>query len=89
MKIKELKAQLAEIGPEFDECEVVCQKDSEGNGYSPLADININAIYISENTWSGEVLFTEWSAYDAGMEDEEWEEIKKNKPRALILGPTN
>lgn len=33
---------------------VIMQKDSEGNGYSPLADVDPCA-YQAETTWSGEL----------------------------------
>ena len=68
--------------------EVVLQKDAEGNGYSPLAGVDPDAVYIPDSTWSGEVYSMEWSADDACMSDDEWEEIK-SKPRALILWPVN
>ena len=35
--------------------EVVLQKDSEGNGYSPLAGADPEAVYIPDSTWSGDV----------------------------------
>lgn len=41
---------------------VILQRDSEGNGFSPLRDDNDAALveyYVAETTWSGEV-------YDAG-----------------------
>lgn len=34
---------------------VILQKDSEGNGYSPLSGIDDNAMYEAETTYSGEV----------------------------------
>ncbi len=85
MKIKELK-ELLETLP--DDMDVILQKDSEGNGYSPLAGGDNEAVYIPNSTWSGEVYSTKWSAEDACMDDDEWKELLE-KPRVLILYPIN
>jgi len=50
MKAKEL-IKLLEKNPDR---EVVMSKDSEGNGFSPLADVG-EQFYVPETTWSGEV----------------------------------
>jgi hypothetical protein len=34
---------------------VILQKDSEGNGYSPMAEVDDNALYAPDTTYSGEV----------------------------------
>jgi hypothetical protein len=85
MNVKKLKELLSDLP---DDMEVVLQKDSEGNGYSPLSGGNDEAVYIPESTWSGDVYSMDWSADDACMDEEEWEDIKA-KPRALILHPVN
>ena len=85
MNIKELKKAIKDLP---DKMEVILQKDGEGNGYSPLVDIDSNVVYIPDSTWSGELWPMEWSADDADMEEEEWEEIKK-KPRSVVLCPVN
>jgi len=85
MKVKDLLEQLAGLDPGM---EVIMQKDSEGNGYSPLAGADPNGIYIADSTWSGDVYDAEWTADDADMDETEWDEILAN-PRALILYPTN
>lgn len=85
MTVKELKEEIANLP---DDMEVVLQKDSEGNGYSPLAGADPDAVYIPDSTWSGDVYSMEWTADDACMSEEEWEEIK-SKPRTLILYPVN
>jgi len=85
MTVKELKEAIANLP---DEMEVVLQKDREGNGYSPLSYIDSDAVYIPNNTWSGDVYSMDWTADDACMTDEVWEEIK-SKPRTLILAPVN
>jgi hypothetical protein len=85
MNIKQLKESISNLP---DEMEVVLQKDSEGNGYSPLKGVDSDAVYIPYNTWSGDVYSMEWSADDACMTEKEWKEIK-SMPRALILAPVN
>jgi len=85
MKVKALMKLLAE----FDQnAEVILQKDSEGNGYSPLSGADHDAVYTPESTWSGTVFSTEWSAQDACMEDEEWQVMMKKK-RCVVLYPIN
>ena len=85
MTVKELKQQLENLP---DDMVVILQKDSEGNGYSPLVGIDPDVVYIPDSTWSGDVYSMRWTSNDACMSEEEWEEIK-SKPRALILYPVN
>lgn len=85
MKVSELIAELQKLDPEM---ECIIQKDSEGNGYSPLAGADPDGIYIKVSSWSGDVYDATWSAKDADMDEDEWEHIL-NKPRALILFPVN
>ena len=66
MKVKELIEALSQ----FDgDTLVVLQKDSEGNGYSPLAGADDEALYLPENTWSGEV-YSEQDIEELELEDE-------------------
>lgn len=85
MTVKRLKELIANLP---DEMEVILQKDSEGNGYSPMAGADPNAVYIPKTTWCGDVYSMDWSADDAGMTDEELAIIRAI-PRALILYPVN
>lgn len=85
MKVKELIRKLQKEDPESV---VVLQSDSEGNGYSPLADVDSDAVYIPETTWSGKVYSMQWTADDACMEESEWRKIQKKK-RCVILAPVN
>lgn len=84
MNVKELKEAIQDLP---DNMEIILQKDAEGNGYSPLEGANPDAVYVAE-TWYGNVYSMDWTADDACMEEEEWEEIK-NKSRSLILYPVN
>lgn len=49
MKVRELIEQLQKQDPEAI---VVLQRDSEGNGFSPLSGLYFGA-YEAETTWSG------------------------------------
>ena len=85
MKVRELIEQLQSLDPEM---ECIIQKDSEGNGYSPLAGADPDGIYIAETTWYGQVYDSNWSANDADMDNDLWEAMLK-KPRCLVLYPVN
>lgn len=85
MTVEELREKIKDLPATM---EVIIQKDSEGNNYSPLAGTDSNAIYLPDSTYSGEVYNLNYTASDNCMTEEEWEEHKK-KPRALILYPVN
>lgn len=86
MKVQELIDRLLEEDPER---EVIIQKDSEGNEYSPLADIGV-ARYRPETSWSGEVGLEELDAeaLERGFTDEDVFDGEDDVP-AVILYPTN
>jgi len=48
--VKQLIAKLSKLPPAAI---VVVQKDGEGNGYSPLDDLDLGT-YRPDSTWSGE-----------------------------------
>lgn len=85
MKVKELIEALMVLDPDM---EVILQKDAEGNGYSPLAGADPDGIYIPETAWYGYVYDSNWTAEEADMDEDEWEEMLE-RPRALILHPIN
>jgi hypothetical protein len=85
MTVKDLKENIADLP---DDMEVILQKDSEGNGYSPLSDLDANCIYIPENTYSGQVYSANSNAEDSCMSEQEWE-ITLENPRVLVLCPVN
>ena len=85
MTVKDLKEAIANLP---NEMEVVLQKDSGGNDYSPLSGADPNAVYIEETGFCGKVYSMDWTADDACMTGNEWEEVK-SKPRTLILYPVN
>lgn len=51
MTVRELIAELSKLPPD---ALVVCQKDPEGNGYSPLYSISELGGYVPDTTWSGD-----------------------------------
>jgi len=85
MKVKELIEFLKSVP---QDAELIVQKDSEGNDYSPLEDADADAVYIAETTWNGNVYSMDWSAEDACMSKKEWKEIKA-MPRCVVLFPVN
>jgi hypothetical protein len=85
MKVKELMRLLEKENPES---EVILQKDSEGNGYSPLYAVDGDAVYVPASTYSGDVFSLEWSADEACMPEPAWEAMKQ-QPRCVVLAPTN
>lgn len=85
MKVKELMKLLSSFDPG---AEIILQKDSEGNGYSPLSGADHDAVYVADNTWSGDVYDTKWTADDACMEESEWKKLMKRK-RCVVLFPVN
>lgn len=82
--------ELAKLLLEKPDVELICQKDSEGNGYSPLSGVDFNVMYVPEQTWYGECYDADWSAEDAGMEEDEWEALKKEHlNKYAVLYPVN
>ncbi len=84
MTVGELLETLQELPPET---QVILQKDSEGNGYSPLSCSGMG-FYVPESTWSGYVYDIDWSPSDCCMEESEWSEMRK-APQSIILVPVN
>jgi hypothetical protein len=84
--IKELKKAIVDLP---DEMEIILQKDSEGNGYSPLAVVDSECIYLADSLYSGDVFSTDWTAEDANLEEDEWEDILNNHKRCLVFAPIN
>lgn len=90
MKLKALKKYVNNLPKDLDNCEVVIQKDSEGNGYSPLSGVDEDTIYIPGSTYDGEVYDRNSTAEDNCMEEEEWEALKNDpKKRCIVLFPIN
>jgi len=84
MRVKELKELLKSVD---DDRIVVMSRDGEGNGFSPLGDLDDESTYLADSTWSG----------DCGIE-KLTPELKKQGfteedinggEKALVLWPTN
>ena len=84
MKVSEL---IEHLKNEDQDRIVVLSKDSEGNGYSPLAIVDTCA-YKEESTWYGYIGFEELTDDDrrAGFTEED---IIKDGIPAIVLWPTN
>lgn len=85
MKVKDLLAALAYANLE---AEVILQKDSEGNGYSPLQGADLEVVYVPDSSWDGSVYPTSWDADEAGFDEDEWAELQQTS-RCVVLFPVN
>lgn len=84
MTVKELKALLAD---QPDERLVILSKDSEGNGFSPLAEV-AEGMYVPYSTWSGEVYPTpEQILADSFLTEED--EAPEEATHVICLWSTN
>lgn len=88
MTVKELKEFLNSLPPEMEEAQLICQKDSEGNDYSPLAGVDTESVYSPGSSWYGDVYDLKWTADEACLPKKEWEKIKK-MPKCVVLYPIN
>ena len=84
MNVKELIEALKQEDPNRL---VVMSKDSEGNRFSPLAEVATSA-YKAETTWCGEIGLEELTEEDIkqGYADED---VVEDGVPALVLWPTN
>lgn len=87
MKIKDLKKELDKLGSEYDDCDVILQKDAEGNGYEELRGINEVIAIKDRRGWGYDNIYDlNWTAYDCCLEEDKWEELKKQK-KSFVLFP--
>lgn len=85
MKVQQLIDELSLLDPES---EVVLFRRSSDNGFSPLCSLGRNYVYVPDSTYSGEAFYTELTADDVIMDEDEWESIK-NQRRCVVLFPVN
>ena len=86
MTVGELIQILQKMRPDM---EVILQKDSEGNDYSPLCATEVG-IYVPQNTWSGTVYDTTWTWEEADFEShEKWMDFKSSHKWCCVLVPVN
>jgi len=85
MTVGKLKKLLEKVD---DNRMVILQKDSEGNGYSPLSDIcHDNVIYKPDSTWSGDIGLEKLTPALIKIGYSEDDVIKGRK--AVVLIPVN
>ena len=89
MTTKELIAKLKADDPKGTRI-VIMSRDSEGNGYSPLADISTGA-YVADSTWSGEVGLEELDdeARKEGYTEDDVKLPEDGAVPCLVLHPVN
>ena len=87
MRVKDLIAALATMDPD---ALVVLQKDSEGNGYSPLTGVDDNCIYVPLSTWHGEIYLRKLTPFlkEEGFGEEDVYDGSDGRP-AVVLYPVN
>lgn len=83
MTIKELIDQLSLMEQNLL---VVLQEDPEGNGYRQLKGIDSECVKSSGEFYF-DVYSLSYSASDNCMEEGEWEDLKKNGQRVVVLYP--
>lgn len=87
MDLATLRAQLAELDHLPGETIVVMSKDGEGNGFSPLAEVE-TAMYEATTTWMGERYLSDEDREETG-EPDEYSEAPESAVPAVFLWPTN
>jgi hypothetical protein len=84
--LDELRAELADLDLPGDTV-VVMSEDGEGNGFSPLAEIE-TAMYAAESTYSGDRYMTDEDRVATG-EPDEYNAAPEDAVPAVFLWPTN
>ncbi|MEZ0089997.1 hypothetical protein [Streptacidiphilus sp. EB129] len=87
MTLDDLRAELTKLDHLPGDTIVVMSKDGEGNGFSPLAQVE-DAMYRAETTWSGEHYLTE-EQVAADPEYGEDDLAPDDAVPAVFLWPTN
>lgn len=78
MTVAQLREALKDL-PDY--MPVVMSKDAEGNGYSPLDEVDPNRYYEAYSTWSGELVSPD--------EDDDEPRDTEGLPLVVCLWPTN
>lgn len=90
MKLKELREQINSMSKDLDNCEIMLQRDSEGNGYEPARGFDPDCVFTEVGGRRGEyeVYDMKREACENGFEDDEWEKMKKDaSKRCIVLYP--
>lgn len=81
MKVSELIEKLKEFPQDLD---VLCSKDSEGNGFSSVEVIDKYLFKKEDDNYR--IYSDSWDYNDAGFEDEKsWLEFKNNEENQCIV----
>lgn len=83
MKVHQLIEELKGLPPNS---EIIIQKDPEGYNYSPLYCVDSNSVYVPGP--EGVVYSLDWTAEEALIEEDEWEEIQ-SREKCVVLVPNN
>lgn len=80
------KADLLELLADVhDDAPIVLAKSpGADNGYTPLADVRTNAVYVPGSSYCGEAYAGDSSADDNLLEEEDWQQLMQGK-RAVVL----
>ncbi|MGW3932922.1 hypothetical protein ACWECC_33235 [Streptomyces microflavus] len=87
MTLAELRTALAKLDHLSGEAIVVLAKDSEGNAFSPLDEVD-PSMYQAETEWSGERYMTE-TARQAKDDPDDYAKAPDGAVLAIFLWPTN
>ncbi|MEV6676251.1 hypothetical protein AB0N09_05190 [Streptomyces erythrochromogenes] len=87
MTLAELRTALAELDHLPGDTIVALSKDSEGNGFSPLYEVD-PSMYHAETEWSGERYMTE-AARLAQDDPDDYAVAPDDAVLAVFLWPTN
>lgn len=87
LTLGELRKQLAELEHLPDSTPLVMAKDAEGNGFSPLNDLE-EGMYLALTTWSGEHYLTEQQRQSKDCPDD-YDEAPEEAVHAIFLWPVN
>lgn len=87
LTLADLRAQLAVFDDLPGDTPVVMSKDGEGNGYSPLAELELG-MYLADSTWSGEHYPAAEQLRDDPNADEE-DGAPEDAVHAVFLWPVN
>lgn len=87
MTLDDLRAELAKLDHLPGDTPVILAKDAEGNGHSPLVEVE-HAMYYAETTWSGERYMTDADRQAQDTPDD-YSQAPDNAVNAVFLWPTN
>lgn len=82
MTVQELIDKLSKIPGHR---EVYMSADQEGNRYNKIKRIDDNGILVDAKY--GDIFSEHFTAREAYMSEEEWEDVKTNYPRIVVIWP--